>query len=378
MSIYETLGVRSVINASATLTKLGGSILAPPALAAMADAAGSYVDLYELQRVVSARIAELTHNEACYVSSGAAAGIMLSVATCIAGTDAERMGAFPYLDGIDRREVIIHRSQRNGYDYAARQTGARLVEIDGHADALDGVISDHTACVLWFAGAHFADGALPVEEVIEIAHARGVPVIVDAAAQVPPISSLWHFTRDLGADAAIFSGGKGLRGPQSSGLVLGKRDIIEGCRANGAPNHSIGRPMKVGKEELVGLLAAVEWSLQQDEPAMLARYEEIVQGWLAGLGDIPGITVERGYPSEAGQPHSRAIVHIAPPCPLTRDEVIDALWDGSPRIAVAAIAVDAIALNPQTLMAGEETTVLEAVRGVVGGEECGRRNVESG
>lgn len=365
MGIYETLGLRPVINASATLTKLGGSILAPPALAAMADAAGSYVDLSELQRVVSERIAALTHNEACYVSSGAAAGIMLSIAACIAETDPERMDAFPYLDGIGKREVIIHRSQRNGYDYAARQTGARLVEIDGHSDALDGVISDATACVLWFAGAHFADGALPIEDVIEISHARGVPVIVDAAAQVPPIASLWHFTRDLGADAAIFSGGKGLRGPQSSGLVLGTHVIIAGCRANGAPNYGIGRPMKVGKEELVGLLAAVEWSLAQDEPTMLARYEAIVQGWLTGLRNIPGITVERGYPSEAGQPHARAIVRIAPPCPLSRDAVIDALWERNPRIAVAPINTDAIALNPQPLLDGENEMVLEAVRDVV-------------
>lgn len=367
MGVYETLGLRPVINASATLTRLGGSILAPPVMAAMAEAAGSYVDLTELQQAVSGRIAELTHNEACHVSSGAAAGIMLTVSACIAGTDPELVDAFPYLDGIRKREVIVHRSQRNGYDYAARQTGARLVEIDGNADALDGVISDHTACVLWFAGAHFAEGALPLEEVIEIAHARGVPVVVDAAAQVPPISNLWHFTRDLGADAAIFSGGKGLRGPQSSGLVLGKREIVEGCRANGSPNYSVGRPMKVGKEELVGLLAAVEWSLAQDEPAMLADYESIVQNWLAELRDIPGLTVERGYPSEAGQPHSRAIIHIAPPCPLPRDAVIDALWDRNPRIAVAPIGDDAIALNPQTLMPGEDTAILEAVTQVVSG-----------
>jgi uncharacterized pyridoxal phosphate-dependent enzyme len=365
MGVYERLGLRPVINASATLTKLGGSIVAPPVLEAMADAARTFVDLHELQREVGERIAELTNNEACYISSGAAAGIMLAVSACIAGTDPERLGAFPYLDGITQREVIVHRSQRNGYDYAARQTGARLVEIEGNADALDGVISDSTACILWFAGAHFAEGALPIEEVIAIAKARGVPVIVDAAAQIPPVASLWHFTRDLGADAAIFSGGKGLRGPQSSGLVLGRQAIIDGCRANGAPNHSIGRPMKVGKEELAGILAAVEWTLAQDEPAMLARYEEIVQGWISGLSGIPGITAERGYPSEAGQPHARAIVQIAPPCPLTRDQVIDALWNGNPRIAVAPINDAAIALNPQTLMDGEETVVLEAVRRVV-------------
>jgi L-seryl-tRNA(Ser) seleniumtransferase len=368
VNVYESLGVRSVINASATLTRLGGSLMPEPVVAAMAEAAGSFIDLVELQLAVGARIAALTGNEACHVSSGAAAGITLAVAGCMAGDDAALTQAFPYLEEFRRREVIVHRSQRNGYDYAARQTGARLVEIEADIDALDGVVSDATACVLWFAGAHFAEGALPLETVVEVAHARGVPVIVDAAAQIPPISSLWHFTRELGADVAIFSGGKGLRGPQSSGLILGRRAIVDACRANGGPNFSIGRPMKVGKEELVGILAAVEWSLSQDEPTLLAGYEAMVSGWIDGLRDIPGISAERGYPSEAGQPHSRAIVRFAPPCPLARDEVVAALWEGNPRIAVAAIGDDAIALNPQTVEPGEDAIVLGRLREVVTGK----------
>lgn len=362
----EDLGIRPVINASATLTRLGGSLMPPPVIDAMNAAARSFVDLDELHRRVGQRIAELTHNEAAYVSSGAAAGIALSVAACIAGTDPDLMARFPYLEGVTRREVIVHRSQRNGYDYAARLTGARLVEIGATPEDLSAAISERTACVLWFAGAHFAKDALPIEQVVEIAHRRDVPVLVDAAAQIPPIANLWHFTRDLGADAAIFSGGKGLRGPQPSGLVLGRRAIIEGCRANGNPNHAIGRPMKVGKEELAGLLAAVEWSLAQDEPAVIAGYEAAVRRWLEGLAGIPGVTAERGYPSEAGQPHGRAIVHIGPPCPLTRDQVVAALWDGEPRIAVAKLGDDAIALNPQTLEPGEDEVVLAALRRVLG------------
>jgi L-seryl-tRNA(Ser) seleniumtransferase len=215
--------------------------------------------------------------------------------------------------------------------------------------------------VLYFAGDHYATGALPLSDVIEFAHARGEPVLVDAAAQIPPISSLWRYTRDLGADIAIFSGGKGLRGPQSSGLVLGRRDLIEGCYVNSSPNPSIGRPMKVGKEEMLGIVAAVEWSLNQDEAATLAGYEAVVAGWLAGLQGIDGVTVTRGYPSEAGQPHGRAIVRIGPPCPVTRDQVVAQLWEGNPRIAVANIGADGIALNPQTLEPGEDRLVLRAM-----------------
>jgi L-seryl-tRNA(Ser) seleniumtransferase len=239
-----------------------------------------------------------------------------------------------------------------------------MVEIDGTAQGLTEAISSHTACVLWFAGATYAKDALPLEAVVRIARDEGVPVLVDAAAQIPPISNLGRFTRELGADAAIFSGGKGLRGPQSSGLVLGSEQIVAGCRANGNPNHSLGRPMKVGKEELAGILAAVEWSLAQDEPALLARYEATVQRWMDGLADMPGVTAERVYPSEAGQPHGRAVVHVGPPCPLDRDQVVAALWEGNPRIAVAThrLSDDAIALNPQTLEPGEDEVVLAALR----------------
>jgi uncharacterized pyridoxal phosphate-dependent enzyme len=364
MSLYDDLQIAPVINASATLTRLGGSRMPPEVVEAMSAAAASFIDLGEMQIKVGQRIAEITRNEAAYVSSGAAAGITLAVASCIAGSDLENVECFPHLEGMPRTEVVVYESQRNGYDYAARQTGARMVDIGpGEAD-LANAISERTACILWFAGSHYADGALPIEEVVDIARARGVPVVVDAAAQIPPVSNLWHFTRDLGADIAIFSGGKGLRGPQSSGLILGRKDLIDGCRVNGNPNHSIGRPMKVGKEEMAGVLAAVKWSLAQDEEALLKGYEETVQFWIEGLSGVPGLTVERGYPSEAGQPHGRAIVHLAN---TPRDDVIAALWEGTPRIAVGTTGVDdsAIALNPQTIEDGEAEIVLNRLIEVI-------------
>jgi uncharacterized pyridoxal phosphate-dependent enzyme len=368
MTGYADLGVTPVVNASATLTRLGGSRMPGPVMDAMAAGTEAFVDLVELQRRAGERIAELTGNEACYICSGAAAGIAIAVAACVAGTDPAKIARLPHFDG-PPAEVIIHRAHRNGYDHAARQTGAKLVEIGmAHSTQrweLEAAISPRTACVLYFAGMHYAEGSLPLSDVIEIAHARNVPVLVDAAAQIPPVAALWRYTRELGADIAIFSGGKGLRGPQSSGLVLGRRDIVDACYPNGSPNQSIGRPMKVGKEEMLGILAAVEWSLSQDEAAVLAGYEASVQFWLAGLQDIEGVTAERGYPSEAGQPHGRAIVHFGPRCPISRDEVVAALWSQNPRIAVSPVGVDAIALNPQTLEAGEDKLVLDALRGVL-------------
>lgn len=365
-SVPQQLGVRPVINAAATLTKLGGSIMPPAVVDAMSAASRSYVDMFEYNRKAGERLAELTHNEAAFVSSGAAAGIALCVASCIAGTNKDLQQSFPYLDGVEKTNVVVYKRQRNPYDYAARQTGARLIEIEPDGDDLEREVANpKTACVLYFGGAALAPGARPLPEVIEVAHSMSVPVIVDGAAQIPPISNLWYYTRDLGADAAIFSGGKGLRGPQSSGLVVGRQEIIDGIRPNAAPNQSFGRPMKVGKEELAGLLTAVELALQQDEPAVLAGYEASVQMWNQGLSDIPGVTAERRYPSEAGQPHGRTIVTLDKSFPKTRDQVVAELWDRDPRIAVSEIDTNAFALNPQTLETGEDRIVLDAVREVL-------------
>lgn len=364
---HRELGLRRIVNAAATLTSLGGSLMPPEVIDAMAEGARQFVDFHALHAAVGARIAEITRNQAAFISSGAAAGVCLSVATCMTGNDLSLVRAFPDADAFPRNEVLVYRTQRNGYDYAASMTGARMIDVDADPDTLRDLIGERTAAVLWFAGTRLRGDSPPIEQIVAIAHEAGVPVIVDAAAQIPPVSNLWHFTREVGADIAIFSGGKGLRGPQSSGLVLGRQDIIDAIRLNASPNYSIGRPMKVGKEELFGILAAVEWTLAQDEPAILARYEEIVQEWLAGLQGLPGVEFTRGFPSEAGQPHSRVIGRVVPGSPFSRDDIQRALWERDPAIAVLPEGDDIFTLNPQTIESGEDVLVLEAVREVLQG-----------
>ena len=374
MGIYERLGVRPVVNASATLTRLGGSVMPPVVREAMVEAAGAFVDLVELQRAVSREIARLTHNEAAYVPSGAAAGLVLVTAALITGTDEAKVAALPLPEG-PRHEVLIHACQRFGYDFAVRSVGVHLREFGAKrapdsattlAD-LEAAYSDRTLYVLYLAGIKNEQGALPLEDVVRSAHARRVPVVVDAAAQIPPAENLWRFTRDLGADLAIFSGGKGLRGPQPTGLVLGRADIIEGIYPNAVPNARIGRPMKVGKEELGGILAAVEWYLAQDEPATLCRYEDVVRLFVEGLAGFPGVAAERDYPSEAGQPYPRCLVTVdSTTARVTRDDLMRALWEGEPRIAVAAAPEGGIWINPQTLAEGEERIVLRRLREILG------------
>lgn len=368
MSIYDELGVRPLINASATLTRLGGSIMPREVVEAMVEASRHFVNLDELQQRVGERLAELTHNEAAYVSSGAAAGIVLATAACITRGDPAAMAQLPDLTGL-KNEVIIHKSHRNGYDHAVRQVGVKVVEIGSavHTEPweLEQAITDKTAAIFWFQGGMTGRGDLPLETVIAIAKRFDVPVLVDAAAQVPPVENLWRFTQ-MGAALAIFSGGKDLRGPQSSGLVLGRKDLIEACRVNGNPNQGIARPMKVGKEEMVGLLTAVKLYLKMDHEARASQDEEVVAGWCSELNRIPGVHAERSFPNEAGQPLPRAKVTIdAARASRNRDQVVKDLENGAPAITVAQAGTDGIYLNPMTLADGEEQIVLDRLKAIL-------------
>ncbi|HEY8885515.1 MAG TPA: aminotransferase class V-fold PLP-dependent enzyme [Chloroflexota bacterium] len=367
---YERVGVRRIINAAATLTRLGGSIMPREVREAMVEAGDSFVDLVELQRAVSARIAELTHNEAAYVTSGAAAGLTLVTAALITGTDEVKAERLPLPDG-PNYDVLIHKSQRFGYDHAIRMVGVNLVEFGVGSGAqlweLEAAYSDRAIAVVFLAGQVNEERALPIEEVIASAHRHNVPVIVDAAAQLPPHDNLWRFTRDLDADIVIFSGGKGLRGPQPSGLVLGRKSIIDGIYVNASPNANIGRPMKVGKEELAGILAATELYLRQDHAAIAKRYEEIVESFVRAFdGKKPGVTARRDFPSEAGQPCPRALIALdAVKLGFDVDHVVKALIEGDPAIAVSP-GRRGIYLNPQTLEEGEEKLVIRRLSEVLG------------
>jgi L-seryl-tRNA(Ser) seleniumtransferase len=370
MTLYESLGVRPVINAYATLTRLGGSLMPPEVLQAMNEAALHFVDLHELQRRVGERIAELTQNEAAYVSTGAAAGLVLAAAACITGSDPELIHRFPDLTEL-KNEIIVHHTHRNGYDYAVREIGARIVEIGSAAGAtradLERAITPRTAAVFWFQGAMTTPGDLPLPEVIAVAKAHHIRVVVDAAAQLPPVSNLWNFTQ-MGADLAVFSGGKDLRGPQSSGLVLGRRDLIEACRLHGSPNHAVGRPMKVGKEEMAGLLAAVERYLKLDHAAREHYCETTVSDWCAAVNAIPGLSAQRTFPNEAGQPLPRCLITVEPGrLGIERDAIVEQLAAGDPAIIVEPVGEDNIHVNPMTLEAGEEAIILSRLLAVISG-----------
>ena len=363
MDIYQKLGVQPIINCATTYTRLGGSIMAPHVAQAMAESAGAFVNVFELQEAVGKRLAALTGNEAAYVSNGAAAALALATAAAVTGDDPALMARLPNnLDGM-KNQVIVHRTQRNWYDIAVRMTGVELVEI-GHIMEtypweLDDAINDRTAAVVYFAGNHLNRNTLPLEFVIERAHARGVPVIVDAAAQLPPVSNLWHFTRNLGADVAIFSGGKTLRGPQNSGLAVGTESMIQAMRLNGPPVQRIGRAMKVSKEAMIGLLTAVETFLETDHAAEALQWETVVASWQAAWQEMAPrwLSVERSATGEAGEPIPRILMRVSLDAPLSRDDLIEDLRAGKPPIEVVIDNESTIAFSPHLLQPGEPEIV---------------------
>lgn len=368
MDIYDELGIKKIINGAATLTALGGSLMPPEVLTAMAQAAQHFVSIDDLQKRVGEKIAEWTHNEAAYVSCGAAAGLALSTAAAITGTDPDKRERLPYTDGM-KNEVIIHKCGRVGYDFAIRQAGGKLVEIgsDDSATAVDMVeaINEKTAAIFYFYNSTRMAGHVPLEKAIEIAKQHEVPLIIDAAAQIPPVDNLWRFTQ-MGADLVLFSGGKGLCGPQSSGLMLGKQELIDASAFNACPRAFVGRPMKVGKEEMVGLMVAVRRYLDLDQDAMIQSYEEQVQQVIAALSDVPGLTTARSFPSEAGQPMPRAEIQFDPQLVgLTRDEIQEQLRGGDPSIYLANAGKNGVYLNPQTLKAGEVEIIIRCIRDIV-------------
>ena len=379
MNIYERLGIRTVINGNATLTRLGGSIMPPEVVAAMADASKHFVDIIELQKRVGEEIAKLTHNAAAYVSCGAAAALTLSTAACITGLDAAKREKLPlslppgrcgFQPHTIKNEIIVHRHGRVGYDFAIRQVGVTFVEIgdeNGTTPAeLENAITEKTAAIFYFANPSREHLWVPYEEAITIAKQHNVPLIVDAAAQLPPPENLWRFTQ-MGADLALFSGGKGLCGPQSSGLIVGKESLIEAIAFNGPPHPFIGRGMKVGKEEMVGLLAAVEWYLNHDHGELQQSYEDQVTYYAEVFADTQGVTVHRSFPSEAGQPMPRTEIrfdeaHLG----ITRNEILQQLAEGEPSIDIAGAGANGVLINGQTLMPGEVEIIAHRLKEILG------------
>ena len=295
--VYKKLGIAPIINAQSWVTALGGSIMRPEVLQAMDDAASSFVDVKKLNLAAGEIVARSCGAERGLVTAGCSAAQVLMVAACMTGQSEQNVEQLPDTTGM-KNEVILFKGQRNRYDKAFVTAGATLVEYGSEdyatADDLKNAINENTACIAYVV-APFEPKGIGLEETIRVAHEHGVPVIVDAAAEVPPRSNLSKFHK-MGADMVAFSGGKGIGGPQSSGLLAGKADLMESVVMNSLNLDSsvagIGRPMKVSKENIIGLVTALQLFTDSDEGAEWDGWQSKAEFVSERLTGITGLRVE--------------------------------------------------------------------------------------
>jgi L-seryl-tRNA(Ser) seleniumtransferase len=298
---YDKLGVTKIINAAGTYTILTASTMPPSVQAAVARAAKHPVRLIQLQKAAGEYLAGKLHCEAAMVTAGAASALTLGTAACMTVANQSASHAIPTDMAGLKNEVIVQKAHRYGYDHALRNCGIRFVEVETPAE-YDSAFTGQTVMAHFFNAAEA--GQIGREEWIRVAHKHGVPCFNDAAADVPPISNLWNYTR-MGFDLVTFSGGKGIRGPQNAGLLLGRKDLIAAAVANNSPfDDCVGRGMKVAKEQIVGMVAAVDWFLGQSEDAMQAEFRQRADRIVAHLKDIPTLQCRIVVPPVANQvPH---------------------------------------------------------------------------
>ncbi|MBM3219732.1 MAG: aminotransferase class V-fold PLP-dependent enzyme [Candidatus Rokubacteria bacterium] len=361
-AIYRRLGVRRVIHGSGTTTRYGGSVLRPEVFDTMREASQTLVNVDELNEAAGAAIAKMVGAEAAFVTAGASSGLILQSAACIAGDDPAKITRLPDTRGM-KNEIVIQRAHRFAYDQAYRIPGGVLVEIGlarrTQAFELEDAITERTAAVAYLISPFTSPpGVLPLDQVIAIAHTRGVPVIVDAASMLPPRANLTKFIR-MGADLVSFSGGKGIRGPQSTGMLLGRRDLIRAVALNASPNQAIARAAKTSKEEIAGLVVALELFLKEDEAAEMKRYVDVCQVIVGSLGEIPGLRmVVEHDPVNRVIPH--ACVYFTPEWRGPSGRAVQlALAAGDPHIYVQQGPhqggyFDEIAIDPINLQPGDE------------------------
>ena len=361
---FSDLGVKSFINAIGPYSSLGGAVMWPEVIDAMGYAIRNKIRMSDLQDAVGRRIAALLGANAAMVTSGATGAIILGTAACMTGGNRERQERIPDTTGMPN-EVLILKSQRYLYDRSIRAPGAVLVEVETEAD-IRAAVNERTAMMFYLQNRP-SNLALTVEVYIRLAKEFGVPIFCDAATTVPPVSNIRR-TVEMGFDLVCYSGGKGLRGPYSAGLLLGREDLVRHARANGAPNHrAYGRSMKVAPEEYLGMMVAVEKSLQFDEAADFERQLELIEQMDASLSSLEGVITEIRTPGvEAREPYVE-VRWDSSRYPIAVADVKQALRDGKPSVEVRALFLSdgQLHLTATMLKPGEAEIVTRRVREIL-------------
>jgi L-seryl-tRNA(Ser) seleniumtransferase len=380
MSIYDQLGVKRVINAWGTMTIIGGSIMHRDVVEAWVEASKSHVNMEELHTRAGEIIAEITGAEAGLITSGAAGAMVLMAAACIAGTDRNKMLKLPHSEGMPN-EIIIPRHMSHGYAQAFLGGGARLKVVGDNkgnftVQQIEAAISDNTIAIAILFRTTLM-GLNVLKEIIAVGKQHGIPVIVDAAAELPPVENLTRLIA-WGVDLVAFSGGKDIMGPQNTGILCGRKDLITSAFAQSNPHHGVARPMKVSKEALVACLTAFQRYATLDHAALVQQRQDRVKFWIDTLAQIPHITIESIFPDPEkgeylaqGWPRARVILDEGA-LGLSATEVAKALQEGDPAIYVetrpgltSRCITGSIVLNPHCLQDGEEVIVAERLHEIL-------------
>jgi uncharacterized pyridoxal phosphate-dependent enzyme len=372
---YEKLGVTPLINAAGTYTVLSASTMPDEVRAAIELAARSPVNLNELIEASGAYLAKQLRCEAALVTSGAAAALVVGTAACITMGNEQPILDIPTDMSHLKNEVIVQKGHRYGYDHAIRNCGILFVEVET-LEQYEQAFTERTVMAHFF---NAGTGKISREDWVRVAHKHGVPCFNDAAADVPPISNLWNYTQ-MGFDLVTFSGGKGLRGPQCTGLLLGRKDLIEAARKNNSPNsNTVGRGMKVAKEEIVGLVAAVDWFLKQDDAAIEAQCRQRADRIAKQLSAIPTVQTQAFVPDVANHVPHLLITYDQNRVKITGAEVMQKMRAGKPRIELnpstgGAPASTGLPGGPNTIVVGvwmlqpgEDLVVAKRLREVLQG-----------
>ncbi|WP_373519310.1 aminotransferase class V-fold PLP-dependent enzyme [Pricia sp.] len=368
---FEELGVTRVINAAATMTFLSGSLMMPETMEAINATAHDFADMHELQDKVGAKIAEMLHCEAAMVTSGAACALVLGTAGVITGTDADKRKQLPNLPG-PRPEVIMQKSHRYVFDQAITTTGAKIIEVENPKE-MEQAINKNTVMALFFNAAvswYGIEDTIDHEAFVAICKRHNIPSFIDAAADVPPVENLFKYQK-MGFDLVTFSGGKMIRGPQSAGLLFGRKDLIEAAKLHCSPHEApIGRPMKVNKEEMFGMYAALKSYLERDHKKEWQDWLDRADQILSRLKTVPSVMGETNVPK--GPANVVPSLHVTwdqKQVKITPKEVYEALKSGTPSIVCSIgqnngeelLSVGVILLRPEqvTIVADRIKAILQ-------------------
>lgn len=358
---FKELGVRTFINAAGTYTFMTGSLMRPEVLEAYNFAANDYVILDELQDKVGERIASMLHCEAATITAGAASAITLGTAGVLTGMDEKKVVQIPDLTGM-KSEVIVQKSHRIVYDHAIRNCGVKIVEVVSRKD-LEKAINEKTAMMWFFNGNNYV-GEIRDNEFVEIAQKHGIPTFNDCAADVPPVENLWKYT-DMGFDMVAFSGGKGLRGPQSGGLLAGKKKYIDAARLHAPPRgNTIGRGMKVNKEEVLGMLAAIENYISRDHEKDWELWEMQIKTIMDVASQVSGVVTERHVPEVANHVPSLRLSWDQEKIKMTPGDVREKLREGHPSIETVG-GREYVGITTWMMQPGQERIVASRIKEIL-------------